>query len=419
MQDIFIFGGGAWGLALGFALSRKNRVFILSRRDLSNQGISKFNPQNLDSKTNREIDSKNLQKLDSTAINHNADSNNSHNLDSINSSKNIESTLQNHSKDSTNSAINNNILQNLDSKNPITNKEKSSKNPNNSILHFLDSKASENASAKPFQIDSHDFASIYKSSNNPLCIVAIASAFLREFLTNATYLKPFSHDIKILAASKGIEQGSGAFMSDILESFFEKNNMCYLAGPSFAKEVRAGLPCAVVIHSKNKILAEKYATCFPFFMKTYIQSDVVGAEIAGAYKNVIAIAGGICDGLGLGNNAKASLLSRGLVEMTRFGKFFGARTKTFLGLSGSGDLFLTSNSTMSRNYRVGFALAQNRALDSILHELGEVAEGVYSAKSITQIALKHGLYTPIASEVQAILEGCPLQVALGNLLSKR
>lgn len=353
MQDVFIFGGGAWGVALGFALSRKNRVFILSRRDLSMQGITKYNPQNADS---------------------------------------IEITPQ--------------IIE-------------SKSHSKNAILHFLDSKASENATRAPFQIDSSDFGALFASANNPLCISAIASAFLREFLNNATYLKPFCHDIKILAASKGIERDSGAFVSDILESFFEKNNMCYLAGPSFAKEVRAGLPCAVVIHSKNKILAEKYASCFPFFMKTYIQSDVVGAEIAGAYKNVIAIAGGICDGLGLGNNAKASLLSRGLVEMTRFGKFFGARTKTFLGLSGSGDLFLTSSSTMSRNYRVGFALAQNKTLDSILSDLGEVAEGVYSAKSITQIAHKHGLYTPIASEVQAILEGCPLQVALGNLLTKR
>ena len=144
----------------------------------------------------------------------------------------------------------------------------------------------------------------------------------------------------------------------------------------------------------------------------------MGAQVAGAYKNVIAIAGGICDGLGLGNNAKASLLSRGLVEMARFGAFFNARQETFLGLSGSGDLFLTSNSTLSRNYRVGLALAKGKKLDSILKELGEVAEGVYSAKSISEISRRNGIHAPIVQEVQAILEGGEVRVGLNNLLRK-
>lgn len=357
-QDIFIFGGGAWGLALAFALSRKNNVYILSRRDLSSQGVVLYN-----------LDSKNHIK----------------DISSIENKKNYKDDIEQKSE----------------------------------IMRILDSKKSDESPTNiPIQLQNKDFSNVYKSANNPLCIIAIASAFLRDFLKKADFLESFRPDMKILAASKGIEQGSGAFVSDILRDFFNSENLCYLAGPSFAKEVMAGLPCAVVIHSQNKILSRKYATCFPYFMKTYIQSDVVGAEIAGAYKNVIAIAGGICDGLGLGNNAKASLLSRGLVEMARFGKFFGARNKTFLGLSGSGDLFLTSSSKMSRNYRVGFALAQKKKLQDILIELGEVAEGVYSAKSITQIAIKHNLYTPIANQVQAILEGSSLQVALGNLLSK-
>ncbi|RDU73797.1 NAD(P)H-dependent glycerol-3-phosphate dehydrogenase [Helicobacter aurati] len=316
MRDIFIFGGGAWGMALASCLSLKNRVFILSRRNL------------------------NLQNYAST----------------------------------------------------------------HTPKHF------------PLQLQYRDLLNVYHEANNPLCIIAIASAFLREFLHNDTLLHSLKHKVQILAASKGIERESGAFVSDILEEYFLKENLCYLAGPSFAKEVEAGLPCALVIHSHNTTLAEQYATCFPDFIKIYIQNDIIGAEIAGAYKNVIAIAGGICDGLQLGNNAKASLLSRGLVEMTRFGLFFNAKQETFLGLSGSGDLFLTSNSTMSRNYRVGLALAAGKKISDILEELGGVAEGVYSAKSITQISSKHNIYTPIANEVQAILEGGEVRTSLINLL---
>ena len=321
MQDIFVFGGGAWGLALAHAFSQKNRVFVLSRRKLN--------------------------------------------------------------------------------------------------LTQYGSDITQDSNTTPYQLSYDDFITHYKNSKNPLCVIAIASAFLREFMQKASFLESVRNDMQILVASKGIEQGSGAFVNEILEQYFKADSMCYLAGPSFAKEVMKGLPCALVIHSSNEDLSKRYAQCFPDFIKTYVQNDVIGAEIAGAYKNVIAIAGGICDGLGLGNNAKASLLSRGLVEMARFGAFFGAKQETFLGLSGSGDLFLTSNSTMSRNYRVGFGLANNKSLEEILNELGEVAEGVYSAKSIVQISKKHNLYTPIAFEVQAILEGGAVQVGLKNLLANK
>ena len=310
MPNIFVFGGGAWGLALASCFSIKNQVFVLSRRQL---GLNK---------------------------------------------------------------------------------------PNLSQLAY------------------DDFLGLYRESKNPLCVIAIASAFLREFISSSRQLQAIKHEVKILCASKGIEQGSGAFVSDILEGQFRRENLCYLAGPTFAKEVMSSLPCALVIHSYNDDLSPQYAACFPDFIKTYTQDDVMGAQVAGAYKNVIAIAGGICDGLGLGNNAKASLLSRGLVEMARFGAFFNARQETFLGLSGSGDLFLTSNSTLSRNYRVGLALAKGKKLDSILKELGEVAEGVYSAKSISEISRRNGIHAPIVQEVQAILEGGEVRVGLNNLLRK-
>ncbi|PAF51921.1 glycerol-3-phosphate dehydrogenase [Helicobacter sp. 13S00401-1] len=263
-----------------------------------------------------------------------------------------------------------------------------------------------------FQITKEEF--LERLDSKSLCVISIASAFMRDYLEKAK----FPRDLKVLCVSKGIEQGSGALMSDILECYFEKDNLCFLAGPTFAKEVLQGLPCAVSINSHNKALAERYARCLPDFIKPYIKHDIIGAEVAGAYKNVIAIAGGISDGLRLGSNAKASLLARGLVEMARFGKALGGKNETFLGLAGSGDLFLTSSSTLSRNYRVGLALARGESLDSILKDLGEVAEGVYSTKSICEIAAKHKLHVPIATEVNHILEGRDVLSSLKNLLKR-
>lgn len=259
-----------------------------------------------------------------------------------------------------------------------------------------------------------EFSQLFANSNNPLCIIAIASMFLRSFLESRNFKEK---NMKVLCASKGIEY-EGCFMNEILEIYFKKENLAFLAGPSFASEVRKNLPCALVVHSENKNLSYEFMEIFPKFVKTYAENDVIGAEIAGAYKNVIAIASGINDGLNLGNNSKASLLSRGLVEMARFGSFFGAKESTFLGLSGSGDLFLTSNSIMSRNYRVGLGLAKNESLEDILNNLGEVAEGVISSKAIYKLALKHNIYTPIVREIQNIFMGKKVKDSLKDLLSK-
>ncbi len=221
---------------------------------------------------------------------------------------------------------------------------------------------------------------------------------------------------KFLVASKGIEVDSGKFLNEIFADFLPQENMAYISGPSFAAEVMQGLPCALVISSTNSVLAEKYASFFPDFIKAYTSSDVIGAEVSGAYKNVIAIASGICEGLRLGNNARASLISRGLVEMQRFGQHFGAKQSTFVGLGGAGDLFLTASSKLSRNYRVGLALAEGKNLEMILEELGEVAEGVPTAEAIVKIAKKEHIYTPIADEVHAIISGKNPQESLRDLL---
>jgi len=243
-------------------------------------------------------------------------------------------------------------------------------------------------------------------------VLAISAQHIREFLTK--YFK-FSNQ-KILVAAKGIEVSSGKFLNEVLEEFLPKENLAYISGPSFASEVKQKLPTALVINSYNLDLAKKFSSFFPSFIKTYQSSDVIGAEICGAYKNVIAIASGICDGLKLGNNARASLISRGLVEMDRFGEFYGAKKDTFLGLSGAGDLFLTATSELSRNYRVGVGLSSGKKLNTILDELGEVAEGVYTTDAIYKLTKNNNLYTPIANEVYMILKGKDPKESLKDLL---
>ncbi len=222
---------------------------------------------------------------------------------------------------------------------------------------------------------------------------------------------------KILVASKGIEAKTSRFLNEIYSRYVPDENIAFLSGPSFAAEVMQSLPTALVISSTNEKLAEEFTKFFPLFIKTYISSDVVGAEISGAYKNVIAIAAGICSGLELGNNAAAALISRGLVEMKRFGAVYGAKKDTFLGLSGAGDLFLTASSTMSRNFRVGLGLARGDSQEDILRELGEVAEGIGTAYALREIAQKESLYLPIATEVHATLEGKSPQESLRDLLT--
>lgn len=263
--------------------------------------------------------------------------------------------------------------------------------------------------------DLPNFVSTKEAIECEMLVFVIAAQHTAAFL-EANFI---NKNQKILVASKGIEASSGRFLNEIFEKYTDKSNLAYLSGPSFASEVMQKLPCALVVSSANLALAQEFANLFPEYMKTYASDDIVGAEICGAYKNVIAIASGICDGLKLGNNARASLIARGLVEMGRFGKFFGAKDDTFIGLSGVGDLFLTASSVLSRNYRVGLGLASGKNLEQILGELGEVAEGVYTAKAIVEIAKNNEIYTPIANEVFAILGGKNVSESLKNLLKKK
>ncbi len=261
-----------------------------------------------------------------------------------------------------------------------------------------------------------NFVSLEEALKSEYLVFVISAQAVNGWLKeNFSYKK----GQKILVASKGIDTKTGKFLNEIFEEYAPKEALSFLTGPSFAAEVLKALPTAVVINSYSQKTAKEFASFFPHFMKTYISDDVIGAEICGAYKNVIAIASGICDGLQLGNNARASLIARGLVEMDRFGKYFGAKEETFLGLSGAGDLFLTASSTLSRNYRVGFALAKGKNLKEILEELKEVAEGVYTTDAVCKISKEKGIYTPIANEVWQILRGKSPLKSLENLLENR
>ena len=245
-----------------------------------------------------------------------------------------------------------------------------------------------------------NFVSMEEALKYEYLVLAIPAQAVRGWLKENFV----DHGQNILVAAKGIETSTGAFLNEVYGEYVGADRLAFISGPSFAAEVQKSLPTALKISSTNELLAQSYADALPKFIKGYVSDDVVGAEVSGAYKNVIAIAGGVCDGLGLGNNARAALISRGLVEMTRFGETFGAKSETFLSLGGAGDLFLTASSTLSRNYRVGLGLSKGLTMDEILEELGEVAEGVPTAKALHKIATDKEIYLPIAAEVYMMIE---------------
>jgi glycerol-3-phosphate dehydrogenase (NAD(P)+) len=248
--------------------------------------------------------------------------------------------------------------------------------------------------------DMENFVTMDEALQRDYLVMAIPAQFVRDWMTENFV----DHGQNILVAAKGIETSTGAFLNEVYGSFIPPERLAFVSGPSFAAEVMKSLPTALMISSSNMDLANIYAQALPTYIRGYVSDDVVGAEVSGAYKNVIAIAAGVSDGLELGNNARAALISRGLVEMTRFGEAFGAQTETFLSLGGAGDLFLTASSTLSRNFRVGLGLAKGKSMDEILNELGEVAEGVPTAKALHKLAKDKDIYLPIAQEVYNMIE---------------
>ena len=253
-------------------------------------------------------------------------------------------------------------------------------------------------------------------------VSAIPTQFLRAVWTPLAGMLP--ENTPVVSVTKGVEIKTlltpTRVIADALGEPEDRRAYAALSGPTIAHELARRLPATMVAASAHRDLAERVQCAFDApWLRVYVSDDPLGVEIAGAVKNIIAIASGICDGLALGNNARASLIARGLVEMTRFVKHFGAKKSTFLGLSGAGDLFLTATSILSRNYRVGLGLAEVKALERILEELGEVAEGVYTAEAVEKIVQKEDIYTPIANEVYEILHGKDVRQSLHDLLTNR
>jgi glycerol-3-phosphate dehydrogenase (NAD(P)+) len=193
-----------------------------------------------------------------------------------------------------------------------------------------------------------------------------------------------------------------------------------LSGPSFAEEVARGLPCALTLAARDGGFArEAAALLHGGRMRVYFSADLVGVEVGGAVKNVMAIAAGICDGLALGHNARAALITRGLAEIARLGVAMGASTETIFGLTGAGDLILTATGDLSRNRRVGLQLAQGLPLDKILHDLGHVAEGVHSAQEVARLAASKNVEMPVSDAVNSVLRGkLTPKAAVEQLLSR-
>lgn len=208
----------------------------------------------------------------------------------------------------------------------------------------------------------------------------------------------------IVSVTKGIETESLQTPSQIIEEISPECPVAVLSGPSFAREVCDRHPTAVVAASRNETAAEQTQLAFANgHFRVYSSQDVLGVELGGALKNVLALAAGIIEGLGLGHNTRAALVTRGLAEITRLGQVLGADPKTFSGLAGLGDLMLTATGALSRNRSLGVELGQGRHLDEILAERVTVAEGVYTAKAALQLSEQSKVELPIAAEVTAIL----------------
>ncbi len=251
-----------------------------------------------------------------------------------------------------------------------------------------------------------------------LVVIAVPSGALRPTLTALAQRPRLA---PLLWVCKGFEPGSRKLphqlIADLLPTHAQSG---VLSGPSFAQEVAQGYPTALTLAAHDTALAQHLAeTLSSQRLRIYAHDDVVGVEIGGALKNVMAIAAGICDGLQLGHNARAALITRGLAEMTRLGVQYGGRFETFMGLSGLGDLILTTTGDLSRNRQVGLRLARGQSLDAILGELGHVAEGVTTAREVAALASELDVDMPITRAVcQMLFEGLPAAQAVDTLLNR-
>jgi glycerol-3-phosphate dehydrogenase (NAD(P)+) len=228
------------------------------------------------------------------------------------------------------------------------------------------------------------------------------------FRSTLTLLKPIvSTQARIICASKGLDADTGHLSNQMVEDVLGKDRMfAVLSGPSFAREVAAGLPTAVVIASHDATFTQELMARFDSeIFRTFPSDDVTGVELGGVVKNVIAIATGMFDGMECGANARAALLTAGLAEITRLGVVLGAKAETFVGLSGLGDLILTATDDQSRNRRLGLALGKGRNIQEAMNEIGQVVEGKRNAEIVAALSAKHHINMPICNTVWDVLQG--------------
>ncbi len=265
-------------------------------------------------------------------------------------------------------------------------------------------------------IATNDFSDIKQAST---VIFATPSHYIRKIATDAVSFIP--KDAIVMHVAKGIEQQSGKFMSQILQEILHKKSIAVLSGPNHAEEVVQHLPTATVIAAHNLSDAQQLCTLFSTSkFKPYPLSDVRGVEICGAMKNIVALALGVCDGLKLGDNAKGSILTLGLDEMSTVAHHFGAKKSTCYGLAGIGDLVATCFSAHSRNRFVGEMLAKGKSLEEIKKKMhGMIAEGVHNTKTIYDLCKKKNLETPLVACAYSVLyDGMDLKKAIDELLAR-
>ncbi len=258
-------------------------------------------------------------------------------------------------------------------------------------------------------------------SGKEMVLLVSPSQVMRLVVQQA--LEDFNPESLIVSASKGIENGTLLTMSQVLRELLPPSchqRLAVISGPSFAKEVAAGIPTAVVAAAPQQDIAEQVQNIFTnAAFRVYTNNDILGVELCGALKNVMALAAGVSDGLGFGLNTRAALITRGLAEISRLGLALGAQAATFSGLAGMGDLVLTCTGDLSRNRSVGIALGQGKTLDEILNGMNMVAEGVKTTLSAYQLAAKVGVEVPITEQMYKILyqQKDPRQ-AVTDLLSR-
>ena len=252
-----------------------------------------------------------------------------------------------------------------------------------------------------------DVTSDLQVLNYELIVMAVPTQFCRGVLDEIKSRIPHrASRIPIVSVAKGIEQTTLKRPSEIIKEVlgYPNEKIAVLSGPSHAEEVARKKPASVVVASSNKKLARDLQAIFSNeYFRVYTQDDVVGVETAAAVKNIIAIAAGICDGLGLGDNAKSALLTRGMVEIARLGEALGGNKKTFFGLAGIGDLITTCISPHGRNRVVGVRIGKGETLTQILKSMQQVAEGVWTTKAVMSLVRKHKVEMPITQEVYRIL----------------